>query len=91
LLPFFDEFKTTSPSLLVLRDLGFCFETMGDTQHSIAADRSFVPAQRRIAELQAHQWYLRSLDAWTEWVRRGAATPDSEAERHKLERRLRPK
>jgi eukaryotic-like serine/threonine-protein kinase len=87
-LPFFGEFKTTSPSLLVLRDLGFCYETLGNVQHAIAADRSFAPTQRRTAEIQASQWYLRSLDAWMEWVRRGAATPDSEAERHKLERRL---
>jgi tetratricopeptide (TPR) repeat protein len=90
-LPFFDEFQSTSPSLLVLRDLGFCYETLGNAQHSIAVDRWFSVAQRRAAEAQAPQWYLRSLSAWKEWARRGAATPDSEAEKHKLERRLHPK
>jgi eukaryotic-like serine/threonine-protein kinase len=86
-----NQFKTTSPSLVVLRDLGFCYETVGNAQQSIAQDPSFPSARRRIAGRQARQWYLRSLDAWTEWVRRNVATPDSEVERYRLERRLHTK
>ena len=39
-LPFLDKFNVGSPSLLVLRDLGFCYESEGAIQHQIAMDRN---------------------------------------------------
>jgi eukaryotic-like serine/threonine-protein kinase len=90
-VPFFNEFKVTSPSLVVLRDLGFCYESLGNAHRAAARNRSFSRLERSAAEAQAHQWYLKSLDAWKEWVRRGAATPDSETERRKVERLLQRK
>jgi hypothetical protein len=86
--PFFDEFKLTSPSLLVLRDVGFCFESLGNVQRRIALDHSLSAAERRTAEADARNWYLKSAGVWNEWNRRGAATPESDIERHKIERLL---
>ena len=88
--PFLDEFKPSSPSLLVLRDVGFCYESIGNVQRRIAIDHSFSAAERHLAEAEARQWYLKSSEVWDEWNRRGAATPESEIERHKVERLLRP-
>jgi serine/threonine protein kinase/tetratricopeptide (TPR) repeat protein len=85
---FFDEFKVTSPSLVVLRDIGFCYESLGDAERSVAEDRSFPLRERRAANAHASEWYQKSADVWNEWHRRGAATPESEAERHKVERLL---
>lgn len=87
-LPFFNEFKVTSPSLTVLRDVGFCFETLGNVQWRIARDRASPAANRRAATAEARQWYLKSADAWTEWSRRDVVTPDSERERRKVEHLL---
>lgn len=87
-LRFFDEFKIASPSLMVLRDIGFCYESLGNVQRSVAADRSLPPSERRSAETKARQWYQKSADVWNEWFRRGAATPESEAERRKVEHLL---
>src|SRR5271165_485811 len=89
-VPFLDEFKPSSPSLLVLRDVGFCYESIGNVQRRIAIDHSFSAAERHLAEAEARQWYLKSSEVWDEWNRRGAATPESEIERHKVERLLRP-
>jgi hypothetical protein len=90
-IPFFDEFKVTSPSLVVLRDIGFCYESLGNAQHAVAADRSLSPSERRAAETEDRQWYQKSADIWNEWFRRGAATPESEVERRKVERLLQAK
>ena len=87
-VPFFNEFKLTSPSLLVLRDVGFCFESIGNVQRQIALGRSFSAADKHTAAADARQWYLKSADVWNEWNRRGAATPESELERRKIERLL---
>jgi len=87
-VPFFDEFKVTSPSLTVLRDVGFCYESLGNVQWSIARDHASTGATTRAAIDNARQWYRKSLDAWTEWTRRGVATPDSEVQRRRLERLL---
>ncbi len=87
-LPFFNEFQVGSPSLRVLREVGFCYERLGNVQWSIARNHSFSTAARRDAQAAAHQWYLKSLDAWTEWIRRGVATADSEVERLKVARLL---
>jgi tetratricopeptide (TPR) repeat protein len=87
-LPFFNEFKVISPSLVVLRDIGFCYESLGNAQRSVAANRSFSLPERRAAKIEARQWYQKSADVWNEWFRRGAATPASELERHKLDRLL---
>jgi serine/threonine protein kinase len=87
-LPFLDEFKPTSPSLLVLRDVGRCYESVGNVQKQMAADRSFSAPERQAAEAEARLWYRRSADVWTEWDRRGVATPESEIERRKVEHYL---
>jgi serine/threonine protein kinase len=73
---FFSVFKLTSPSLLVLRDLGFCYETVGNVRRKSGALE------------ESRDWYAKSADVWNEWVKRGAATPDSEVERHKVARLL---
>ena len=88
-LPFFTEFTVTSPSLVVLRDIGFYYEALGDVQRSITADSSFSFAERRAAQAEAREWYQKSAEVWNEWVKRGAATPESEVERRKVERLLR--
>jgi serine/threonine protein kinase len=87
-LPFLDEFKPNSPSLLVLRDIGRCYESIGNVQRQIAVDRSLPAPERQTAEAEALRWYQRSADVWSEWDRRGVATPESEIERHKVERNL---
>jgi serine/threonine protein kinase len=84
-LPFLGRFSVTSPSLLVLRELGLCYESEGAVQHYIAMDRKLSPSERLKAESESHRWYLESAEAWSTWSRRGAATPESERERHKAE------
>ena len=86
--PFFDEFKVTSPNLLVLSYLGFCFESLGNVSAREATNRSRPSSERRAAAADSRQWLQRSLDTWNEWNRRGVATPASEVERHKVERLL---
>ena len=90
-VPFMNEFNVTSPSLIVLRDLGFCYESLGNLQHRIAEDRSLSASQRQTAQADARQWYSKSAAVWDEWKRRGAATPESELERRKVERLLQSK
>jgi hypothetical protein len=87
-VPFFDEFKITSPSLVVLRDIGFCYESLGTVNRRIALDAAFRSADRDAAAAASRDWYTKSSGVWDEWRRRGAATSESEAERHKLERLL---
>ena len=87
-LPFLKEFNSTAPSLLVVRDVGFCEESMGNLQRRIARDQSFSPSERSAAVAESHQWFQKSADVWNEWNRRGAATPESEIERRKVERLL---
>jgi eukaryotic-like serine/threonine-protein kinase len=84
-LPFLGEFAVTSPSLLVLRDVGFCFESEAELQHRLATDPVYPPAERRAAEAQSRTWYRKSEDVWTTWNTRNAATPESERERRKVE------
>jgi len=90
-LPFFNEFNPSSQSLLVVRDVGFCYESMGNLQHRMAVDRSVAAEERRSSEAASRDWYTKSANAWNEWNRRGAATPESEVERHKIERLLQAK
>jgi eukaryotic-like serine/threonine-protein kinase len=73
---FFSEFKPTSPSLMVLRDLGLCYETLGNVRRKAGVIE------------ESRQWHSKSLDIWNEWRRRGAATPGSEIELHKVQRLL---
>jgi len=87
-LPLLGEFRVTSPSLLILRDLGFCYESEAEVQHRIALDTALPPAERWHAAAASREWYQKSLDTWTTWNRRGAATPESEHERLKVERLL---
>jgi tetratricopeptide (TPR) repeat protein len=87
-LPFLDQFEVTSTSLLVLRDVGFCYESEAAVQHRIAADPVLSPPERLAAEAESQTWYQRSADVWATWNRRGAATPESEHERRKVEHLL---
>jgi eukaryotic-like serine/threonine-protein kinase len=87
-LLFLDQFEVTSPSLLVLRDVGFCYETEAAVQHRMAADRVLSPSERLAAEVESRTWFQRSADVWATWNRRGAATPESEHERRKVEHLL---
>jgi len=87
--PILDEFKVSSPSLLVLRDMGRCYESVGNVHRQIAENSSSVSSpERKAAETEARRWYRKSADAWNEWNRRGVATPESELEQHKVERYL---
>jgi serine/threonine protein kinase len=88
ILPFLEEFKPDSLSFLVRRDVGFCYESLGNVQRRMAMDRSISASERRTAEADARQWYLKSASVWSEWNNRGAATPESEFERRKVERFL---
>ena len=85
-LPFLDEFKITSQSLLVLRDIGFCYDTLGNVHHRIARDLTYSASERHAAAAESLEWYRKSMEVWNEWNRRGAATPESEFERRKIER-----
>jgi serine/threonine protein kinase len=85
-LPFLREFNAASPSLLVLRELGFCYQSLGNVERRRAMDRSLPSADRDSTAVAAHDWYGKSLDVWNEWRRRSAATPDSELERLKLQK-----
>jgi serine/threonine protein kinase len=87
-LPFLDQFEVTSPSLLVLRDVGFCYESEAAVQHRSAADQLLSPSERLAAEVESRTWYQRSADVWATWNSRGAATPESERERRKVEHLL---
>jgi hypothetical protein len=84
-LPLLGEFAVTSPSLLVLRDLGFCFESEGELHHRLATDRVSSPAEQLAEEAESRTWYRKSDDVWTTWNTRNAATPESERERRKVE------
>lgn len=82
-LPLFDKFNVTSPSLLVLRDLGFCYESEGAVQHRIAMNRKLSSTERLTAETESRRWYSKSAEVWSTWNERDATTPESERERHK--------
>jgi hypothetical protein len=86
---FFNEFTVTSPSLIVLRDIGFCYESLGNVQRRAAMDPSLPAAEREAAATAARDWYGKGAAVWNEWVKRGAATPESEIERQKVEHLLR--
>jgi tetratricopeptide (TPR) repeat protein len=87
--PFFNDFKVTSPSLIVLRELGFCYKSLGTAYGRAAMDRTVPLVERYGAAAESQQWLQRSYEAWSDWERRGAATPASEAERQKVEGLLR--
>jgi serine/threonine protein kinase len=87
-VPFLNEFQMASPSLLVLRDVGFCDESIGNLKRRMAMDHSLSAEERQTAAADAHQWYAKGVEVWAEWNRRGVSTPESEAERRKVERLL---
>jgi eukaryotic-like serine/threonine-protein kinase len=87
-LPLLKKFNPTSRNLFVLRELGFCDESLGNLQRGIGLDPSAPPSQRGAALAASHQWYQKSADVWAEWSSRGVATPESERERRKVERLL---
>jgi serine/threonine protein kinase len=84
-LAILNQFEPDAQSLLVLRELGYCYESMGNLQRRIAMDRTMSAAERRSAKTGSRDWYEKSSQIWAEWNRRGAATPESEAERRKVE------
>jgi tetratricopeptide (TPR) repeat protein len=85
-LPFFAQFNMTSPSLFVLRDLGLCYEGLGNVQRQIEMSHSLSPSERQATQAEEREWYSKSEAVWNEWKRRGVATPGSERERLKVER-----
>lgn len=87
-LPFLHEFGTESPSLLVLRDVGSCYESEGNAQFHAALDPTLPPAARHAAEAESNEWYRNSAKVWATWNRRGVATAESEQERQRVERLL---
>jgi eukaryotic-like serine/threonine-protein kinase len=86
--PLLKKFNPTSRNLFVLRELGFCDESLGNLQRRVGTDPSTSPSQREGALAASRQWYQKSAGIWAEWSRRGAATPESELERRKVERLL---
>jgi len=90
-LPFLDEFSPASPSFIVLANLGFCYENLGNVQRRISANDSSPLPERRAAEQASREWYQKSAAIWSDWSRRGTATPESEAERRKVEHLLQAK
>jgi hypothetical protein len=87
-LPLLNQFDPGSPSLLVLRDVGFCDASEAAVQHRLASDQALPAPERQAAEAQSRGWYVKSDAVWTTWVRRDAATPESENERHRVEHLL---
>jgi tetratricopeptide (TPR) repeat protein len=87
-LPILDEFSLTSPSLFVLRDLGYCYEVLGNVQGRAAMERSLPVPERNTARVTSHDWYQKNAEVWKEWNRRGAATTESELERARVEHLL---
>ncbi|HTZ57821.1 MAG TPA: protein kinase [Acidobacteriaceae bacterium] len=88
-LPLLNEFTPDSPSLLVLREMGLCYERIGNVQQASARSRSVSAVDRQNAKTEAHRWYLKSAAIWSEFSGRRAANPESEAERQKVEDLLR--
>jgi hypothetical protein len=87
-LPILDEFNLTSPSLFVLRDLGYCYKVLGNVQGRAATERSLSVPERNAARVTSHDWYQKNAEVWKEWNRRGAATTESEFERARVEHLL---
>ena len=87
-MPLLAEFQLSSPTLLVLRDLGYCYKVLGNVQSRTAGDRSLYTIDRRGAASSFARVVLKRVAVWREWNRRGAATAESEAERHRVERLL---
>jgi eukaryotic-like serine/threonine-protein kinase len=88
-LPFLNQFSPSSPSLLALRELGICYERIGNVQQEIARSQPISSSEGQTARASAREWYRKSAAVWDEWRRRGAATPESEMERRKVEGLLR--
>lgn len=72
--PFFNEFKENSPSLVVQRELGTCYESLGKVQRRIAEDRLRSPIERRAALASSRYWYTKSSGVWNEWQTRDGYT-----------------
>jgi serine/threonine protein kinase len=85
-LQYFDDFSVSSPSLPVLRDIGFCYESLGDVRRRMSRDPSLERSEREAAAMESRQWYLKSASVWSEWNNRHAPTPASEFGRHEVER-----
>ena len=55
-LPLLNGFEVTSPSLLVLRDVGFCYESEAAVQHRMAAGQALSAPERLAAEAESQTW-----------------------------------
>jgi eukaryotic-like serine/threonine-protein kinase len=84
-----NEFTPSSPSITVLVNLGFCYESLGTLYLRTAATRGIGRSARQVAADQSRGWYRKSAEVWNEWKRRGIATHDSERERLKVDQLLR--
>jgi len=84
-LPLLNTFPLTSPDLRILRDVGLCYESLGNVQRRLSLDHSIPAGERQAVAAEARQWYLKSAAVWTEWNRRGAVTAECEIERHKID------
>lgn len=80
-----NEFTIRSPSLFVLRGLGYCYKTLGNIERHIGTDQKLSPSDRHAALDAARDWYEKAAGLWVEWNRRRAATPESEIEHHRVE------
>jgi eukaryotic-like serine/threonine-protein kinase len=87
-LPLLNRLPLTSPDLTLLRDVGLCYESLGNVQRQIAMSRSSSTSERQTAHAEEREWYSKSDAVWNEWKRGGAATPESERERFKVEHLL---
>ena len=83
-LPSFNEFTPVSPDMFVRRDLGLCYESLGNLQRQIAMSASMPASDRQAAASAAREWYAQSDAVWNEWKRRGVATAASERERARV-------
>jgi serine/threonine protein kinase len=87
-LPLLNRLPLTSPDLTLLRDVGLCYESLGNVQRQIAMSHFISSSERQTTMADAHQWYQKSDAVWNEWKQRGVATPESERERLKVEHLL---
>jgi hypothetical protein len=60
----------------------------GAVQHRVSVDLQLPSAERLTAGSESRRWYLKAAEAWSTWNARGAATPESERERHRVENLL---
>ncbi len=83
-LPLLAGYGLSSPSLMVLRDVGLCYASEGALQARLAGDTHRTAADRAGARQAAIDFFQQSARVWEEWARRGASTEESERERRRV-------